>query len=566
MQFKLLTTASAAMLMVGCSTSITRHVENNVANTDQQITSIIRDTQDGGNPVRTAAIKNGVRHVNQVWMPLTRVNEDETRHAAVLSRAVSVNRRFDDIGDAASYITGLTGIAVYVTLDAKKAANELVGLAEGGAGATASAGAGLPPAPGMGGGSATYGNSQAAELPSIAGLITPISYSGKLSGFLDILTSRYGLFWEVDKKGGVRLFKTKTETFRLAGLPGSSEMSTKVGTQSSGSTSGGGEGGLGGTSGSLSTASADSEQSTGIKAEELSVWKAVEEGINAMLSADGKVVVTAATGTITVNDTPPVIEKVAEYIQNQNTALKRQILLNVRVLSVDLNNSEAYGINWDAVYKNVSSGVNTALGTTSGLGEGMNSLSFNIFKTKSGAWDGTKVILEALSKQGRVSQITSASVMTMNNQPAPLQVGRQRSYLASSTTSIGTGGAGNTTTIQPGVVSTGFSLSVLPHILDGGKLLLQYSANISALVGLETVTSGEATIQTPEIDTRNFLQRVMLNNGETLALAGFEQVSGDGTRRGIGSPNNLLLGGGVDSKTGKSVIVVLIQPVMNAVN
>lgn len=113
----------------------------------------------------------------------------------------------------------------------------------------------------------------------MAGLIAPISYSGKLSGFLDILASRYGLFWEVDKKGGVRLFKTKTETFRLAGLPGSSEMSTKVGTQSSGSTSGGGEGGLGGTSGLLSTASTDSEQSTGIKAEELSVWKAVERGL-----------------------------------------------------------------------------------------------------------------------------------------------------------------------------------------------------------------------------------------------------------------------------------------------
>lgn len=159
------------------------------------------------------------------------------------------------------------------------------------------------------------------------------------------------------------------------------------------------------------------------------------------------------------------------------------------MLSVDLSNSEAYGINWDAVYKNVSSGA-TLLGTTSGLGEGMNSLSFNIFKTKSGAWDGTKVILEALSKQGRVSQITSASVMTMNNQPAPLQVGRQR-HLAIKYHVNWYWWRGNTTTIQPGIISTGFSLSVLPHISRWWQAVAAvFSQHFFPLMGLETVASG----------------------------------------------------------------------------
>lgn len=556
MKFKLIAVAAASVL-AGCSTSVIRHVDTNVANTDSQAIEVLKELRSTSrNTIPNEAMKNGVHRINQVWMPVTKIAVNDTKHAAVLARNVSVNRNFEDLSDAAAYVTSLTGIPVYVNNEARELANQAVGL-DGN----------LPPPPSMGGSTSAQ---PGATLSSMAAANSVqrsanISYSGSFSGFLDILTARYGLYWEMGDNKSVRLFKTKSQTFRVAGLPGAANMKTAVGTESSGSSAGGGEGGLGGTSSQSSSTSSTSESSAGITFDDLSVWTALEQSIKTMLTEYGKVVVTPATGTVTVSDTPPSLEKVAEFVKEQNSAMQRQVLLNVRVLSVDLNDSESYGINWDAVYQNVSKGINTTFSTASGLAQGSGSLSFNVFKTNS-AWDGTKVMLEALSKQGRVSQVTSASVMTLNNQPAPLQVGKQRSYLASSTTTIGTGDAGNVTTLQPGVVATGFTMSVLPHILDGGKLMLQYSADISSLLGLETVTSGDATIQTPEIDTRNFLQRVMLNNGETLALSGFEQFSADGNRRGIGSPNNLLLGGGVNSNSGKTTIVVLIQPVLGQVN
>ena len=551
MNAKLLATASAVIILTGCASSLTYRVEDATKKANEEIGQIIRETQTG-NPVRTQKIKNGVHRINQAWMPVSKIDDNLASYTTIANRVVSVNRQFANITDAASYITNLTGIPVYVNASARKEAAALALGENGGS---------LPPPPSMG---VAGGGKGATNSPyGGADFGNQISYNGKLSGFLDILSARYGLFWETDSKGGVRLFKTKSQTFRIVALPGEASMTSKVGTQSSGTQAGGGEGGLGGAGSSLSTSSSSSEQSSGISFDGLSVWKGIEESVKTMLSEEGKAVVTPATGTITIDDTPPVLEKVAEFIKNQNIALKRQVLLNVRVLSVELNDSEAYGINWEAVYKNMNTGVTTALGGVSGLASGASSLSFNIARTSS-SYDGTKLMLEALSKQGRVSQITSASVMTINNQPAPLQVGRQRSYLASSTTSLGTGGAGNTTTIQPGIVSTGFSMTVLPHILDSGKLMLQYAADISSLIGLETINSGDSSIQTPEIDTRNFLQRVMLNNGETLALAGFEQFSSDGSRRGIGSPYNILAGGGVNSSIGKSVIVVLIQPVMGS--
>jgi type IVB pilus formation R64 PilN family outer membrane protein len=153
-------------------------------------------------------------------------------------------------------------------------------------------------------------------------------------------------------------------------------------------------------------------------------------------------------------------------------------------------------------------------------------------------------------------------MMTMNNQPVPLQVGRQTSYLASSTTTL-TQGAGATTTLTPGLITTGFSMSLVPHMLEKGKLLLQFAINISSLLNLSAITSGQSTIQTPDIDTRNFLQRVMLNSGDTLVMTGFEQVIMSSKGQGIGSASNTALGGGINRSSDRSVLVILIQPMVS---
>ena len=93
--------------------------------------------------------------------------------------------------------------------------------------------------------------------------------------------------------------------------------------------------------------------------------------------------------------------------------------------------------------------------------------------------------------------------------------------------------------------------------------MLQYSGDISSLIRIGQVSSGGSTIQTPEVDTRNFLQRVIMNGGETLVVTGFEQFNLTGNTQGVGDAENVALGGQVMTKKGKSVLVVLIQPVLS---
>lgn len=532
-------------LFAGCAS--TAKVEDGVQKTDALATKALESLR-AGTPTEEKITDTGVRRVDKNWIPMAMVSEGDYRASAVVNRQVAVNRRIDTLTDAASYITSLTGVPISVAAGIRNTLTSLAGQAAPSATSMPSTGMpGLPPAPQMAGGTS-------AQFWAPAPVI---SYNGKLSGLLDIVAAKFGVFWEPEGDG-IRFFKTKSRSFRLSALPGDSSMTSTIGTQTSGTGSSGNASGSSGASSSSNT-----EQKSGIKFDGLSVWKAVEDSIKAMLSPDGRVVVTPATGTVTVDDTPPSIERVARFISDQNVALTRQVVLNVRVLSVDLTDSDSYGVNWNAIYKNIGHGVEVALDSASGLAAGSSTLAFNIVNTSS-RWDGTQAMLEALSKQGKVSQITSASIVTINNQPAPIQIGRQRSYLASSTTTIGTAGSGNTTTLMPGIVTTGFSMSVLPHILDNGRLMLQYTGDISALVDITTVSSGDSSIQTPEVDTRNFLQRVLMNNGETLVLTGFEQMGLNGAKQGIGSPSNYALGGSLKNSSSRSVLVVLIQPLMTA--
>lgn len=553
--FKHTIALSAVAALAGCSTAamapITQAV-NTVQSESDRATTNLRALEPQQRAKETA-----IRRVDQVWMPISKVAQGmDPAASASLNRDVAVNRRFTGLSEAAAYLTQISGVATSVaeaarrsSLEAQTAAgNEATsamnGSAAGGAGAPAVAPPPMPMPTPMGIG-----------MPPVTATAqsTPLVYSGKISGLLDLIASRYSVNWEWDGKG-ISFFKTKSQTFRLAALPGDTSLASRVGTQSNNAT--------GGSQGSQASGSSSSELRAGVEFSGLSIWKGVEDSIRTMMSPDGKLVVTASTGTITVDDTPLVLDRVGKFVEDQNKALSRQVVINVRVLAVDLSKSNEYGINWDMVYENLGKSIGVGLSNFVEPVTNGTSLALRVLPGAS-MFSGSSAVIQALSKQGRVSQVTSASLVTINNQPAPIQVGRQTAYLASSTTTIGTGGAGNTVTLQPGQVTTGFSMNMLPHILDANRLMLQYSGDISTLTRLSTVVSGGSSIQTPEIDTRNFMQRTFLNSGETLVVTGFEQFALNGDTQGIGNAENLALGGRLTTKDTKTVLVVLIQPVVS---
>ncbi len=548
--------AASLLLTTACSTKRVKPMQKEVDSTNEEASKLLQKLE------RTAETKPSrplSENIDGIWLPVRKAREGELQSAAykVANRRLSVNREFRTLREVAERVTLLMGIPVTIAPEALPEEQNTSAAQQPAASPQVPLGM-----PGM--------NPMAFMANSIQNAV-PLSYDGPLSGFLDVAAARFGVHWEWNGDG-IRFYRFATRTFRLMALPGETTMTNMVSNTTGGNSSGG-------SSGSGSTGnSASSETKQKIQVDsKLSVWDGILESIKGMLSKKGaSVSVTAATGTVTVTDTPEVLARVEKYIEQQNASLSKQVVVNVRVLSVELKNSEQYGINWDIVYRSLAGNAGFSFKNAFDPSSTNNpTLTLNVLSSAGrvnqnpngpltgasiGSWAGSQAFINALSTQGHVSQVTSASLTTLNNQSAPLQVGRQTTYLASSTTTQ-TSGVGSTTTLQPGTLTTGFSMSIVPHILDRGQLMLQFAVDISSLLGIYSVNSNNSTIQAPDVDTRNFMQRVLLHSGDTLVMTGFEQSASDADTRGVGNARNPTLGGGVKGNRNRSVLVILIQPV-----
>jgi type IVB pilus formation R64 PilN family outer membrane protein len=398
-----------------------------------------------------------------------------------------------------------------------------------------------------------------------------LNYTGPLSGLLDSMVAKAGLNWEY-KDGSIVIYRLVTKTFVIKSTPGSSELTESIG--KTGGSQTGTTGSSSGSSGGSSTFEADSNVKMGSK---FSIWDNLKESINAMLTPVGKVAVTEAMGTITVTDTREVVDQVETMVNQINKSLSRQVSFRVEVLSVDTSKTASYGIDWNAVFNKVTA-LNPSwklalTSPTSVASSDAGSIGYSIL-TPAGAdnarsaLSGSQVMAQALSQIGPTNVVTTASAVTLNRQPVPVAITDQTGYVASvsaqATPTATTGSTSDNTLVQinPGTVTTGFILNLLPSVTDDNSVLLQFSIDISTLKALTTFGSGQLAVQSPEVTAMQFMQRVGMKNGETLVLSGFERNAGQYNRSTLGENTDLLMGGSINGQKTREAVVILITPVI----
>ena len=228
-----------------------------------------------------------------------------------------------------------------------------------------------------------------------------------------------------------------------------------------------------------------------------------------------------------------------------------------------MTDSDRYGLDLKASF---GDGV-TALGVTGTQGLGAEdlagSLTWGVIKNN---WTAD-AIMQALSEKNRASLITSGTVTTLNNKPAPIQVTQKQNYISEMTkTNNGTDGTNYDISVTTEEIETGFTLDVLPRILEHGRMLVMFNMTLSDLLTLEKVSFGSAEenqyIQNPKIESRAFTQEVALTSGESLILTGYEKTSSDVSKTGMGSAENSLLGGNANATKDRNILVIILTPVV----
>ncbi len=388
-----------------------------------------------------------------------------------------------------------------------------------------------------------------------------IAYTGKLSGLLSQVATDLDLLWYFDKSSIV-FYETETRTFTLYAL------GTEVSYQTAVNTDDGNQVAL---------------EST------LKEWDEVEGAISSIIgkNANADFTVSRSLGTITVTAPPSVLARVGEYIERQNKRLSQLVTIDVKVLQVSISNDSAFGLNLAAAI-NSTSGLNLVanpknnLATTEASAMNIAVLSNDvsaltgathtvngsevagaytqndIMKGSLSGVAGTNALVQALAKQGKVSLVTNVGVTTRNNRVAPVNNTRTTGYIKRFESR-------NFTTVESSTVDqddleTGFSMQLLPNVLENGKILLLFRMSVRELLKMSTQTIGEVTLQLPEVEERSFMQEVIMESGQMLVVSGFEKQNNSDTRYGLGDPDFMALSGSRESSAQRDVLVVILTP------
>lgn len=379
-----------------------------------------------------------------------------------------------------------------------------------------------------------------------------INYQGPLSGLLDIAANKSGLWWKFSN-GRLMFYRTETQTFYLPAIAIKSSGKTSITTDTdTGVTS----------STSPSTLSGGV---TSIGQYAVDVWGELEKTAKTV-GGNAQIVANPSLGSVTVTGTPTQVRNVEEWVKNLSENLSQQVSITVRIYKVKVTREDNYNWNPSVVFNSLSSpyGISLTGPQAPNILSGMTpfQLAGNVLDSATGSaakYSGSQLAFQALSTLGRVTETMHQTVVTLNGQPAPIQVANQLTYLASTTpgaaTTIGT--APVPPTLTPATLTTGFTGMFLPRIVNG-KILLAMNLTSSILINMGSAGNGESNIQTPNVDTSTFPQSVILTPGDSLLLTGLQLDNGKTSQNGVGSPNNYAFGGGVGSNTGKQLIAIVI--------
>ncbi|HGG6757224.1 TPA: PilN family type IVB pilus formation outer membrane protein [Salmonella enterica subsp. enterica serovar Java] len=401
----------------------------------------------------------------------------------------------------------------------------------------------------------TGGGPQAAAAPVT---LNGLRWQGPLAGLLDSVAARTGLSWRTEQ-GAVMFYLTETRTFQFAFLNTrvSSNASVSSGSTSSMGTSGGGDS-------SVSGDSSSSQKTTTLQ--DRDAYDDIRKTMETILTPEkGRYWLSESTGGLTVTDTPQVLETVARYVDEQNREMNRQVQLSVKVLSVSNTRNEQFGIDWSLIYKSLYQ-AGATLNNAGGEIAGATSAGVSILDTATGSaarFSGSSLLIKALSEQGEISVVTSQDSIVTNLTPVPIQMANQTVYVAGSATTTTTD-VGATTTLTPGMITTGFNMTLLPLIRQEGNVQLQVNFNLSDPPGIRSFTSkdGNSYIEMPYTKLRSLSQKVNLRAGQSLVLTGFSQDNTSVTKSGTFTPGNFLFGGGRNGEHGRSTLVIIITPLL----
>ncbi|PHR58158.1 MAG: pilus (MSHA type) biogenesis protein MshL [Arcobacter sp.] len=367
---------------------------------------------------------------------------------------------------------------------------------------------------------------------------------------LDLVLKENNLFYELENNI-LHISYLVTRTFDIDYIITTRKSVGSTGVTLSNSTSQGGAGAAGGGAGGQGSGGNSGNNSrSGIQIEtidEVSFWEDLDLEFQAILnrpednySADAPIINKTA-GLVTVSATPRQIERLKVYLIELQRKAKAQVLIDVKLLSVQLNNKHETGVDWSQLYALQNFELNANFKQFRNVTEFEAPTSITE-ASPIGAWDShilsatgggsINEVIKFLKTQGNVKAISNPKIMTLNNQPALISVGSEFFYKIQQTENQQGSGGGVANTLQSDSVQSVFAgilLDITPEIDDNGRVTLKINPALSETIlpiqPSDGTTSAENAGRTlpPDLNRRQLSAVVTVQDGERVILGGLIQ-------------------------------------------
>jgi len=435
--------------------------------------------------------------------------------------------------------------------------------------------------------------------PDVSGNLSVTLRGVTVPEALDSIREVYGFDFKMD---GRRItvyaptMQTRIFTINYPNSPrvGNSELRVSSGGQTTTSSSGSSSSSAGSSnssSGGTTTSNSQVESSKVSTSNNTDFWSELTAAVKGIVGSDpgNNVIASPQAGIIAVRAMPDHLREVEKFLKAAQIAVERQVMLEAKLVEVELRDGFQSGVNWGAFASGVDGAVaagvlGSNLGTTvtNPLLIGSTTIAGSVAAPNASAGAGLfglalqtsnfGAVLGFLETQGDVQTLSSPRVATLNNQKAVLKVGTDAFYVTNvsggSTPSSSSSTTGNTTTM-PTITLTpffsGISLDVTPQIDDGENVTLHIHpavtnvSEFSKQIDLGAAGSYKLPLASSAVNETDTMVRIQ--DGRIVAVGGLMQI--DSSRNVSGLPGTTgsafapLFGNKAESGHKREVIVLL---------
>jgi MSHA biogenesis protein MshL len=330
-------------------------------------------------------------------------------------------------------------------------------------------------------------------------------------------------------------------------------------------------------------------------------WGELRTSLAAIIgTGEGRsVVVSPQSGVVVVRALPSELRGVENYLRATRISVERQVMLEAKIIDVELNEGYQSGINWallpnsrlaagqvgsdttiagnaPLVSRGLTATPGTSLSTAGATGSAL--LAGNPGAALFGLAlqiQNFSALLQFLETQGKVQVLSSPRVATINNQKAVLKVGTDEFFVTNiqSATTVATA-AGTTTgtpvptvTVQP--FFSGIVLDVTPQIDENSQIILHIHPSVSQVsTDNKDISLGAAgTLRLPlaksNVSETDTIVRVL--DGNIVALGGLMKLDLRDSRGGLPGTGDTAVGGlfrNANTQVVKKEMVILLKPTL----